>query len=177
MAELFKKPHNIKLPKSQHEVEEFADKKGLLLCQGCGAAYYKKHWHRSLEKLNLAETESVAKKDKSVKFTLCPACTMIANKQYEGRLIIKNIPDKLAEELESLIRGFCERAYDRDPLDRLIDIKKLSNGDWEVTTTENELANKLGKKIKDNFNKTTTRTIFNAEPGDVTEVTVEFQKS
>lgn len=176
MAQIFREPNKLKLPKSQHEVEEFAAKKGLRLCQGCGAVYYKKHWQRSLEKLNLAETENLAKKDQTVKFTLCPACAMIANKQYEGRLIIKNVPDKLAEELENLIRGFCERAYNRDPMDRLIDIKKLSSGDWEVTTTENELANKLGKKIKDHFNKTKTRTIFSAEPGDVAEVTVEFPR-
>ncbi len=163
--------------KSRFQSEEFGGgKKGLLICNACKAVYYKKHWHQSLEKLNLPESANLAKVKKGgapVKFVLCPACQMIKNHQYEGIIIIKNIPAKLAAELESFIKGFCRRAYDRDPLDRLIAVKKSGNN-WEVTVTENELANKLGKKIQNLFNNVKAKTVFAGEPSDVARVTVEF---
>lgn len=168
MGEIFRKPHNIKLPKSQHEVEEFSAEKGLVLCKDCGVCYYKKRWHAGLEKLNLPE------KDQPMHFASCPACTMINNKQYEGRVTIKNFPDNQSEQLEKLVEGFGNRAYDRDPMDRVIEIKKLGNGNWQITTTENELANKLAHKIKDTFNKLKSEIRFAPEPSDVAEITIKF---
>ena len=98
---------------------------------------------------------------------------MIADKQYEGRIVIKGFPEKLEFDLLALIRGYCKRAYDRDPLDRLIEIKK-EGAEFIVFTTENELAHKLSKKIKDAFNKVKIKTIFDKEPGKTVEITVEF---
>ena len=181
MAKIFKKSYDIKLPKSHHEAEEFTAKKGLVLCESCGAVYYKKHWHHNLERLNSPEVKSVSdvgKKDTSVKFLLCPACAMIKNKQYEGRIIIQNVPKQIQKELEELILGYGKRAYDRDPMHRLIEVNKnTSDGGknvWQVTTTENQLANKLAKKIKSAFHKTKSKVRFNAEPGDVAEIALEF---
>lgn len=174
MTQQFKKSYNVKLPKSQHEVEEFGKgKKGLLMCSTCGAVYYKKHWHHDLERLNKAESMNVSKKDTRIKFVLCPACAMIKNKQYEGRVMIKNVPKENVEKLDELIENFCRCAYDIDPMDRLIAIKK-SGPNWEVTVTENQLANKLAQKIKGTFNRVKTKTHFAPEPSDVAEVTVEF---
>ena len=47
-----------------------------------------------MEEFNKAETESISsgKKDVPVKFELCHACQMIKNRQYEGRIIVKNLP-------------------------------------------------------------------------------------
>jgi NMD protein affecting ribosome stability and mRNA decay len=176
MSKIFHNPHRIKLPKSQHEVEEFAAKKGLVLCSECGAVYYKKHWHHSIEKLNLSETGRVSKgkKDISLKFVYCPACLMIKNHQYEGRIIIKNLPDKYAGQLRELVEAFCRRAYERDPMDRLIGIKKSGIKNWEITLSENELANKLTHKIKDTFNEAKSEVRFASEPSDVAEITLEF---
>lgn len=181
MASQFRKPFDLKLPKNRHETEEFAAQKGLLLCSDCGAVYFKKHWHHGLEKLNNPEMAAVVKsadkkaKAPSVKFVLCPACQMIKNGQYEGRVVIKNVPRHQAGKLEELIEGFCRRAYDIDPMDRLIAIKK-SSGSWEARVTENQLANKLGKKIQNAFSGVKTKTHFAAEPSDVAEVAVEFPK-
>lgn len=177
MAKIFKKPYNVNLPKSQHEVEEFGPgKKGLVMCQNCDSTYFKKSWHHDLKGVNVSE-----KKDMPIKFVLCPACLMIKNKQYEGRITIKDVPEKFAVKLEELIRGFSRRAFERDPMDRLIEIKKArsaSSGrvcsEWVVTVTENQLANKLAQKIKTSFSGVKTRTKFNKEPGDVAEVTVGF---
>lgn len=164
------------LYKSRNESEEFgAGKKGLIICPQCQAVYFKKHWHHSLEKLNLSESLAVSsgKKDKTVKFELCPACQMIKNRQYEGEVRILNAPIKLKSELLNFIKGFCHRAYERDPMDRLIEIKQ-NGANWTVTVTENELANKLGKKIQHLYSNAKTKTVFSREPGDVARVVVEF---
>lgn len=170
MSHQFHKPFNIKLPKSQHEVEEFGKgKEGLVVCKDCGSVYYKKSWHHGFEKINL----SVKEKDLPLKFILCPACQMVKNKQYEGRIIIKNVSEKIADRLGDLILGFCRRAYERDPMDRLIGVKKfLSN--WEVTVTENQLANKLANKIKTSFKSQKLKKRFSSEPSDVAEIMIEF---
>ena len=171
MPKIFRKPYDVKLPKSEHEVEEFGGgKRGIILCPDCNNSYFKKSWHHNFKGL---KTENV---DLPVNFKLCPACQMIKNKQYEGRIVLKNIPEKYSDELEHLIVSFCGKATDRDPMDRLIEIKK-SGAEWTVTTTENQLANKLAKKIKDVFNKLNLNTKFSKEPSDVVEITVEFPKS
>lgn len=170
MAKIFKTSHRVKLPKSQHEVEEFGGgKKGLVFCSECKAAYYKKSWHHGI--LDFKSN----KEDAPVKFLLCPACQMIKNNQHEGKITIKNIPAKIKDELINLIKGFCNRAYRQDPMDRLIVIKE-DGGNLVVTVTENQLANKLAKKIKSTFNNVKTKTFFDKEPGDVALVEVEFLK-
>lgn len=168
MANIFHNPSRIKLPKSQHGVEEFSAKKGIVLCKDCGAAYYKKSWKHGLENIKTSE-----KSDPAVTFKICPACQMIKNKQYEGRITVKNLPEHYAGELEGLAEGFCRRAYERDPMHRLIKMEKSASG-LVITTTENELANKLAHKIKSSFKNVKSRTKFAGDPSDVAEITIEF---
>lgn len=164
------KRFRFKQPRLKNDEQEFRrGKKGILMCSDCGAAYYEKSWHHSLLKI-----KSV-KKDTPVDFSLCPACKMVKNHQFEGEVTILNIPSKQRAELINFIEGFCERAYDRDPMDRLIEIKK-SGDSLVVTTTENQLANKLGRKIKNLFNNVKAETKFIAAPGDVGRVRIEFSK-
>ncbi len=174
MSEFSNKNYNANTLKSSHvEADAEAGKKGFLMCEGCGAVYFKKHWHENLEALNMAEATSF-EKNSSARFELCPACQLLKQHQYEGRVVIKNIPEKYAGELEGLVRNFCGRAEGRDPMDRLMEIKKSGN-DWEVWLTENQLANKLAKKIKDVFDKAETTTHFASEPSNVAEAVVEFK--
>ena len=147
MSHIFHNPNRGKLPKSQHAIEEFSSEKGLILCNECKAAHFKKRWYRGIEKVKLSD-----KKDPPIKFTLCPACSMVKNKQYEGRITIKNLPAEYSERLEELVRGFGKRAYERDPMHRIIGLSS-SGGSQIITTTENELANKLANKIKNAFSK------------------------
>ncbi len=83
---------------------------------------------------------------------------MIKNKQFEGEIIVKNPPAKNSRELINLIKSFSRRAYERDVLDRLIEIKNTAEG-LKITTTENHLAVKLGKKIQQDF-KPSTKKIY-----------------
>ncbi len=167
--------NNIKASLSRKAMEEFPAQKGVVLCKTCGAAYHKKSWRHGIEEFNKAETESISsgKKDVPVKFELCPACQMIKNHQYEGRITIKNLPEASEHSLSELVEGFGKRAYEQDAMHRLIEIK--NDGDkWVITTTENEMANKLAHKIKTSFSHVKSRTHFAGDPSDVAEITIEF---
>ena len=159
------------LPEERDYKQEFLKgEKPFLMCSDCGSVYFDKHWHHKIDDFKNIDKEN----NFQMKFKLCPACEMIKNKQYEGRVTIKNVSKELEQELGRLITSFCRTAFEIDPLDRLIDIKK-GKDDWEVTITENQLANKLAKKIKEVFNKIDVEHSFASDPSDVVEVTVEFK--
>ncbi|MDP3015378.1 MAG: NMD3-related protein [bacterium] len=142
-------------------------KSGLVFCKVCDAVYYKKSWHRNLRHYkNLKE-------NLAVKFSLCPACAMIKNRQFEGEIIIKNIPIKIKSDLINLAKTFAARAYQRDPMDRLIAIKENEEG-LRITTTENQLAVKLAKKIKETFKKVEMKISYSPAPSDVVYVKLVF---
>ncbi len=159
-----------RLSSPRKQAEAFGGaKKGIIICETCKIFYYKKSWHHDADAF-IAAREN---KDMPVSFALCPACAMIKNKQYEGKVTIKNIPDAQKVDLLNLIKGYCERAFDRDPLERLIAVTSIGTA-ATVTLTNNQLAQRLGKKIKDAFNKVKLTTAYLREPGDVANVIVEF---
>ncbi|MDP2696469.1 MAG: hypothetical protein Q8O87_04465 [bacterium] len=169
MPNVGRRKNNIKLPRSRHASEEFGGgKKGLILCPDCHASYFKKSWHHGLSDLKIS-----GDRDMPVEFRRCPACVMIASGQYEGRITIKKIPAASAKMLEATIRAFSRRAYEMDPLDRLIGLSKRGST-WVATTTENQLANKLANKIKKSFSKAKSKTKFGPKPSDVVEITIEL---
>lgn len=154
--------------------KEAKGKEGYIMCDDCGAVYFKKHWHENIEALNKAEMTSFLK-NTHIKSEICPACKLIKDHKYEGRVIIKNVPEKYSEELEGLIKNFCASAEDRDMMDRLIEINK-SGSEWEILLTENQLTNKLAKKIGEVFEKANVRVYFIPEPSKTGEAVIEFAK-
>lgn len=162
-----------KLPLERTEKSEFPKGlKGVTFCNNCGVAYYKKSWHHSLHGYKSLS------QDVEINFSLCPACKMIKNNQFEGEVSVKNIPEDEVQGVIKLVEGYGRRAYDDDPLDRVISIKRMPRGtgkeDVIITTTENQLAKKMAKKIKDAFNKVKITYSFSKAPSDVVYVDVEF---
>lgn len=147
--------------------------KGIIFCDTCGIVYYKKSWHHNLRHFKSFASDSVSAKDAPVAFRTCPACRMIKNRQYEGLVRLFGVPKNLSPEVERLIRGYGERAYRRDPLDRVIGIKKTSGG-YEVTTTENQLAQKLARKITETFKTARLKVSHSAHPSDAAFITITF---
>lgn len=167
-----KEKRNVESFASRSEKREFPrGEHGLVFCDsnkgGCGAVYFKKSWHHSVKNLKKI------REDAPVLFKLCPACTMIKNHQFEGRIVIKNLPVKFEKELFNFARGFGERARYRDPLDRVIGVEKTREG-VVITTTENELASKLARKIKQQFVKVKSKISFSSAPSDTAYITIEF---
>ncbi|MBI2451149.1 MAG: hypothetical protein HYV52_02300 [Parcubacteria group bacterium] len=134
-------------PCSKKEEREFGKaKKEFVMCPEGGEVYYDKSWHRGLE-----DWEHL-KEDKKIKFKICPAHQMIKDKKWEGEVIIESIPEKKKNEMITLIRNIGKRAYERDPMDRVIKIeekriKEKGKINLRITTTENQLALSLAKEI------------------------------
>ena len=113
-----------RVPKQRKEEQELGPGKiNILMCRECEVVYYYKSWHHRLEDYKeLSE-------DKRIKFVLCPACQMIRDKKYEGQLILKNLAQDKKKEILRLVKNIGERAFQRDPLDRIISIKNKSKVD------------------------------------------------
>jgi len=167
---MFKNPHDIMLYRERTEGQEFGlAKKNYLLCPVCLAIYHEKSWHHRLD------GAAAGLEGKKLAFKLCPACDMIAARQYEGRLIIENVPARLQGELFNLIQSFSRKAYEKDCQHRLIAITRNGHGNWLVTTTENQLATKLGKKIGEVFNGTDVKISYSRQPDDVERIKINFK--
>ncbi|MDE2001706.1 MAG: hypothetical protein KGI60_04050 [Patescibacteria group bacterium] len=146
-------------------------KKGLVICSVCNIFFYQKSWHHGADAF-IAKREN---KDMPVSFTVCPACQMIKRKEYMGKVVVTGIPAAQKSDLMNMIRGYGERAFDRDPLDRLIAVSQ-SGATATVTTTKNQLAQRLAEKIKDAFNTVKLSFAHGKTPGDAVTVTVAFLK-
>lgn len=165
---LNRKQYDNKIILPRNEEHKFSKGKlGLIFCKVCEAVYYKKSWHR-----NLRDYKNL-KENLGVKFSLCPACEIIKNRQFEGEIIIKNAPAEILNDLKHLIESFCKKAYERDSQHRLIGVKEIK-ADLIITTTENQLAVKLAKKIKETFKKTEMKISYSPAPSDVVYVKLKF---
>lgn len=170
MKNAFKRGKGVKLPQPRTEAQEFGKaKKGVLMCPTCHSFYYQKAWRHTVQGF-LEKREG---KHLALSFEACPACTMIHNHTYEGYLAIHNVPERFRAELMNLVKNFCERAFLRDPMDRLIGITEES-GVFIITTTENQLAVKLAKKIKDTFPKVEMQATYSKGTSDLVHVELQF---
>jgi len=60
----------------------------------------------------------------------------------------------MTSELANLIHSYGRKSYLRDPQDRLVSVRQQGDT-MEVTMTDNQLAVRLAKKIKEVFSKVT----------------------
>lgn len=72
---------------------------------------------------------------------------MIQKGMFEGRVELIGVPQGRVDDAISRIKNFSRRAQARDPLDRVIAIKRRGNR-IEVTTTENQLAVRIAKAVR-----------------------------
>ena len=164
----------LKLPQRNRaaEGEEYGrERKGIAVCLKCRNVHFKKKWHASLEDLRKHA------KDKILAVTrkeTCPACAMIKGHLYEGEVFVEGFPARFHTDLLNLINNFGERATSQDPQDRIIKIEKNAKG-FRITTTENQLADRLAKKIKDAFNTVKIHFSHSKEPYEFDQVHVVFR--
>lgn len=157
--------------KSEARGDIFGPKhKGLVICRRCRNVFYKKSWHhptsRLLEQANIAERSGVS-------FALCEACRMIEQHLFEGEIIIKDMPARLESECIHLVNNFGARAEARNPQHRIIAIEQ-QRGEYRITTTENQLAMKLAKKIQHVFGKVDLSITHAKEPYEVEHIQLVF---
>lgn len=165
-----------KQPQPGREAENEAywqERKGIIKCPRCGNVHFKKRWYASEEEL--AERLKVRKLEIAER-KLCQACKMIKEHLFEGEVFIEGFSARQKSELLKLIKNFGERATMRDPQDRIIKIEKIYAW-FRVTTTENQLASKLAKKIKDVFKTVQVHFSYSPEPSEVARVRVVFNNT
>jgi len=112
-------------------------------------------------------------RDPRVQFKLCPAHEMLRNKQYEGEVIIRNVPAEFRQELLNLIENMGSRAMRRDILDRVL-ASRATGSLIRVTTSENQLAQRIAEKIRQVCKGRVTMRIARGEGGEVMRAEVDF---
>jgi len=122
-------------------------KRDILVCSECGAVYWQKRWHHSLDDYPFLS------EDKDIHFVVCPACSMIQEKKYEGEVIVEGLSEDLRQEIQGLIRNFGEETWHKDPMARIISVEEIAKGMLRILTTQNQLAKRLAKKIGSTFHK------------------------
>lgn len=160
--------------KSRHAMEEFGPGKSeFILCPKDDAVYYKKSWHHASDFFLRAPNR---KREKGIRFMLCPAHEMMRNKQYEGEIVIQNVPKQFFEELRRLVENMGERAYRTDVTTRILSLN-ARNDALHVTVSENQLAQKIARKIERVFRKHIQHAeTVRGKEGDTVRQTVNFHK-
>lgn len=157
-------------PHSKKDEQEFGlAKKEFLVCMDCGSSYFDKSWHHGLDEEKLGHF----KKDKLVKFDVCPACKMAKEKRYEGELVIKFLisNSKFLNQIKNTVKNSDEQARDKDSMDRVLWTEE-KNGELRVYTSENQLAVKIGKKLRSSLGK--GKLIIKHSQEDVSRVYLEI---
>jgi NMD protein affecting ribosome stability and mRNA decay len=124
-----------------------ANPKDFSVCRQCHAIYHNKHWTleteltRSLSKVRPAERGRVA-------YTFCPACQKIQDHFPAGILSLKgSFMKEHREEILHRVKNEEQKARHFNPLARIIDIHE-ENGSIEITTTNEKLAQRIGKSLR-----------------------------
>jgi hypothetical protein len=171
MSTIYKRRSLIKLPACGGEAENeeyWIEHKGMVLCPGCGNVHFKKRWYASMR--DVLSRKSVLRSHSKIEGEqLCQACKMIRNHEFEGELFLENFPRKTQTELLRLIRSYGARAIEADPQDRIIEIQKFKKK-FRVTTTENQLADRMAKKVRDSFKKVRLHFSHSREPFEVDRI-------
>ncbi len=154
---------------SRKDAAEFrSGKKEFIVCPDCKNVYYKKSWHHSLNQ------KSNIKNQKDIRFGICPACKMAKGGRFEGQVFIENVPEDTIKEVAGLIKNFGEGLRKRDPQDRILKIIQTKDG-IEVQTSENQLAKRIARRVKDTYRKKAKQIIVYSKEEDVVRIKIVFQ--
>lgn len=123
-----------------------AKKKPLRECGVCGAVFFDGHWHRLKSRAPLVW----AKREGKVLLGTCEACRIEREAHgpvgAAGEVRIGAVPEPLRRDVLRTIANVGRVAVSRDPEERIISIDEVGRG-YLVTTTENQLAVRIGKKL------------------------------
>jgi hypothetical protein len=120
--------------------------KKVSVCERCHAVYSNKRW--SIE----PERYDMLMQDPAVTLLVCPACHKIQDDIPGGIVTLKGdyvLPHK--QELLNLVKNEEKQARGDNPLERVMSVKENGKGSLVITTTNERLAQRLGRAIKKAF--------------------------
>jgi len=161
------KPQLFKIPNPKEKEQEYGPgKKDFVVCSDCNAVYYHKSWHHGFtDYKHLTE-------NKAVNFIVCPACQMIKDGKFEGKVVFENVPEELRDEVMRNAENTGKKEFERDPMDRIIRIKNPARGEArqrrqesriEVLTTENQLARNIARQVERAYKGCKSEVIWSKE--------------
>lgn len=143
-----KKKYNLSYKEKYSSKDPYLPKKakGIAICEGCYSVYRNKRWYAGQMPF-----KEVIKKHEAIK-VVCPACLKIRDNFPGGILTLKGKDSLLyKKDLMNLIRNEEERARGLNPLERIMSIKEDGYGNIIISTTNEKLAQRLGREIKKAF--------------------------
>lgn len=124
--------------RSVRNLEPYLPKGGLpegSFCKGCGIVYRNKRWQ--LESLPGEKTSEV----------LCPACQRMESNDPAGVVTLSGPYLALhSEEILNTVKQQEAKHREKNPLGRIMEIKE-ENGQIVLTTTDDKLAQKIGREV------------------------------
>jgi NMD protein affecting ribosome stability and mRNA decay len=113
------------------------------MCERCGAVYRRKTW-RAGERTRRTSPIGVT-------WTVCPACTQVADAEYFGRVSTTG-PLGPAQEaaIRRRVRNVEQRAGYTQPERRTVRIEHTRSG-FEILTTSQKLAHRIGRELEKAF--------------------------
>ena len=121
--------------------------RNMSVCGGCRAVYMNRRWYAEGDVYKAAINNNREKVQ-----VICPACLKIRDNFPGGIVTLKGdyvLPHKA--DLMNLVRNEEERARGLNPLERVIAIKENGFGSIVISTTNEKLAQRLGRAIKKAF--------------------------
>lgn len=121
------------------------------VCTECHALYERRHWYFDEEAYFSASTQPDTHK------VLCPACHKIRDRYAEGQVTLCASAFLTAhkDEIRRIIQNEEARAKRVNPLERIIAITE-SDGGLIITTTNEKLAQRIGRTLKRAHHSETT---------------------
>lgn len=146
----YKQTHKKKSSTSDPYLPKGASKR-TTVCEGCHAVYKNKRWYADPQLYEAA----VAVRDTAV--VACPACLKIRDNFPGGIVTLKGdyvLPHK--QELLNLIKNEEARARGFNPLERVMSVKENGYGSIVISTTNEKLAQRIGRAIRKAFHGNVT---------------------
>jgi hypothetical protein len=141
----YKLSYKKKSPTTDSYLPRGASRK-ISVCEGCRAVYMNKRWYAE------GDVDETALKNPEALKIVCPACHKMRDNFPGGIITLKGgfvIPHK--KDLLKLIKNEEERARGLNPLERVMSVKENGYGSLIILTTNEKLAQRLGRAVKKAF--------------------------
>jgi NMD protein affecting ribosome stability and mRNA decay len=121
--------------------QAFIQPKQDAFCTSCGALYHNKRWYVDDSELRKAGADDALQRVK------CPACLMIEQGTPAAVVTLSgHYLQKHKNAILDAVRNTEEHSRLKNPLGRIMEIKQ-ERDEISITTTEDKLAQKLGREI------------------------------
>lgn len=116
------------------------------ICPDCKAIYHNKRWQFDNDLKHDIKLEGGFGKKK------CPACRKIEDNYPMGIVFLSgDFIDDHRDDILNTVKSEEERAMEKNPLERIIEIEKQDTNKYRIKTTTDTLAHRIGKILNKSY--------------------------